>query len=73
MLTEAFTDLAHSGRSCELNEHQNVLKFENDLQNNSAIRYHIDAKMSGMPSKFPNRILINSTICSVLVLVSSNL
>ena len=46
--TEAFTDLSHVGPSHELNEHQKVLKLDNGLQNNVAIRYHIDTKISGM-------------------------
>ena len=43
-LIEDFTDLSHAGPSHYLNEHQRVINVENSLQNNSAIRYHIDAK-----------------------------
>ena len=46
-ITEAFIDLTHVGPSNELNEHQKVLSFENGLQNDSAIRYDIDAKIEG--------------------------
>ena len=73
VITESFTDLAHSGPSHKLNEHQKVVIFENILQNNSTVRYHIAEKIIAMTYHLPNRLLIDSTICSVLILARSNI
>ena len=43
-MTQCFNDLANGGAQYVLNDHQKIQRFCQGLRNDTAIRYHVDAK-----------------------------